>query len=101
MEAVVDQCSIDKNVFEIQMKQLRIDNDQLLNQIMSQKIMHNVANSVDILEVKKSCVNDCSKCLELKTELLKKKDFNEKEAYDKLVKSYSTLEKHCISLELA
>ncbi|GKE25369.1 hypothetical protein Tco_1436881, partial [Tanacetum coccineum] len=68
---------------------------------MSQKIVHNVANSVDILEVKKSCVNDCSKCLELKTELLKKKDFNEKEAYDKLVKSYSTLEKHCISLELA
>ncbi|GJS26748.1 retrovirus-related pol polyprotein from transposon TNT 1-94 [Tanacetum coccineum] len=101
MEAAVDQCSVDKNVFEIQIKQLRIDNDQLLNQIMSQEIMHIVANSVDILDVKKSCVNDCSKCLELETELLKKKDFIEKEAYDKLVKSYSTLEKHCISLELA
>ncbi|GJT23081.1 hypothetical protein Tco_0893018 [Tanacetum coccineum] len=75
MEAAVDQCSIDKNVFEIQIKQLRIDNDQLLNQII--------------------------KCLELETEILKKKDFIEKEAYDKLVKSYSTLEKHCISLELA
>ncbi|GKB16850.1 hypothetical protein Tco_0850773 [Tanacetum coccineum] len=101
MEAAVDQCSIHKNVFEIQIKQLRIDNDQLLNQIMSQEIVHIVANSVDILDVKKSCVNDCSKCLELETELLKKKDFIEKEAYDKLVKSYSTLEKHCISLELA
>ncbi|GJW92763.1 retrovirus-related pol polyprotein from transposon TNT 1-94 [Tanacetum coccineum] len=101
IEAAVDQCSVDKNIFEIQIKQLRIDNDQLLNQIMSQEIVHIVANSVDILDVKKSCVNDCSKCLELETELLKKKDFIEKEAYDKLVKSYSTLEKHCISLELA
>ncbi|GJT86161.1 retrovirus-related pol polyprotein from transposon TNT 1-94 [Tanacetum coccineum] len=45
--------------------------------------------------------SDTSKCLELETELLKKKDFIEQEAYDKLVKSYSNLEKHCISLELA
>ncbi|GJZ74978.1 retrovirus-related pol polyprotein from transposon TNT 1-94 [Tanacetum coccineum] len=34
MEAVVDQCSVDKNAFEIQIKQLRIDNDQLLKQII-------------------------------------------------------------------
>ncbi|GJS44827.1 retrovirus-related pol polyprotein from transposon TNT 1-94, partial [Tanacetum coccineum] len=60
MEAAVDQCSVDKNVFEIQIKQLRIDNDQLLNQIMSQEIMHIVVNSVDILDVKKSCVYDCN-----------------------------------------
>nr|GEX36860.1 hypothetical protein [Tanacetum cinerariifolium] len=53
-----------KNIFEIQIKQLRIDNEQLLNEIMSQEIVHIVANSVDILDVKKSCVNDCSKCLE-------------------------------------
>ncbi|GKA60417.1 retrovirus-related pol polyprotein from transposon TNT 1-94 [Tanacetum coccineum] len=101
MEAAVDQCFVDKNIFEIQIKQLRIDNDQLLNQIMSQEIVHIVANSVDILDVKKSCVNDCNKCLELETELFKKKDFIEKEAYNKFVKSYSNLEKHCISLELA
>ncbi|GJY64000.1 integrase, catalytic region, zinc finger, CCHC-type containing protein [Tanacetum coccineum] len=101
MQAAVDQCFLDKNVFEIQIKQLRIDSDQLLNQIMSQEIVHIVANSVDILDVKKSCVNDCNKCLELKTGLFKKKDFFKKDAYDKLVKSHSNLEKHCISLELA
>ncbi|GKB94262.1 integrase, catalytic region, zinc finger, CCHC-type containing protein [Tanacetum coccineum] len=56
---------------------------------------------MDILDVKKSCVNNCNKCLELETELFKKKDFIEKEDYDKLVKSYSNLEKHCILLELA
>ncbi|GKC28152.1 hypothetical protein Tco_1035446 [Tanacetum coccineum] len=95
------KCSVDKNNLEIKIKQLSIDNDQLLNQIMSQEIMHIGVSSVDILDVNKSCVNECNKCLELETELLKKKDFIEKDVYDKLVKSYSTLEKHCISLELA
>ncbi|GJS15609.1 integrase, catalytic region, zinc finger, CCHC-type containing protein [Tanacetum coccineum] len=100
MEAAVDQCPVDKNAFETQIKQLSIDNDQLLKQIMSQGIVHIAFNFVDILNVKKSCVNECNKCLELKTKLLKKKDLIEKDVYDKLLKSYSTLEKHCISLEL-
>ncbi|GJZ95150.1 hypothetical protein Tco_0667353 [Tanacetum coccineum] len=45
-------------------------------------------------------VNECQKCLELKTELLNKKDFVDKETYDKLCKSFTTLEKHCITLEV-
>ncbi|GJV70309.1 hypothetical protein Tco_1485818 [Tanacetum coccineum] len=89
MKTAVDQCFVDKNVFKIQIKQRRIDNDQLLNQIMSQEIVHIVANFVDSFDVKNSYVNDCSKCLELETELLKKKDFIENEAYDKLVKKNS------------
>ncbi|GKA51213.1 retrovirus-related pol polyprotein from transposon TNT 1-94 [Tanacetum coccineum] len=40
------------------------------------------------------------RCLKLETELLNKKDFVEKEIYDKLFKSFTTLEKHCISLEV-
>ncbi|GKA88467.1 hypothetical protein Tco_0810231 [Tanacetum coccineum] len=79
---------------------LSIDNDQILKQIMSQEIVHIAVNSVDSFDVKKSCVNECNKCLELETKLLKKKDLIEKDVYDKLLKSYSTLEKHCISLEL-
>ncbi|GJU49524.1 hypothetical protein Tco_1219079 [Tanacetum coccineum] len=67
---------------------------------MSHEIMHIAVNFVDILDVQKSCVSECNKCLELETELLKKKDLIEKDVYDKLLKSYSTLEKHCISLEL-
>ncbi|GJR21325.1 retrovirus-related pol polyprotein from transposon TNT 1-94 [Tanacetum coccineum] len=38
--------------------------------------------------------------LKLETELLNKEDFIEKEIYDKLFKSFTTLEKHCISLEV-
>ncbi|GJU65234.1 hypothetical protein Tco_1247069 [Tanacetum coccineum] len=97
IEAAVNQCSVDKNAFEIQIKQLSIDNDQLLKQIMSQEIVHITVNSVDILNMNKSCVDECNKCLEPETELLKKKDLIEKDVYDKLLKSYSTLEKHCIS----
>nr|GEX34575.1 Gag-Pol polyprotein [Tanacetum cinerariifolium] len=41
-------------------KQLRIDNDQLLNQIMSQEIVHIVVNFMDNFDAKKSCANDCS-----------------------------------------
>ncbi|GJR85202.1 retrovirus-related pol polyprotein from transposon TNT 1-94 [Tanacetum coccineum] len=67
---------------------------------MSQEIMHIAVNYVDILNVNKSCVDQRNKCLELETELLKKKDLIEKDVYDKLLKSYSTLEKHCISWEL-
>ncbi|GJT57373.1 hypothetical protein Tco_0992427 [Tanacetum coccineum] len=44
-----------------------------------QKIMHIAANSVNIPDVKKSCVNECNKCLELDTELPKKKDLIEKD----------------------
>ncbi|GKA67640.1 retrovirus-related pol polyprotein from transposon TNT 1-94 [Tanacetum coccineum] len=79
-----------KNAFEIQIKQLSIDNDQLLKQIMSQEIVHIAVNSVDILNVNKSCVDECNKCLELETELLKKKDLIEKDVYDKLLKRVNT-----------
>ncbi|GKF08152.1 hypothetical protein Tco_0042376 [Tanacetum coccineum] len=39
-------------------------------------------------------------CLELKTELLNKKDVVDKETYYKLCKNFTTLEKHCITLEV-
>ncbi|GJR36656.1 hypothetical protein Tco_1212340 [Tanacetum coccineum] len=101
MEAAVEQCSVDKNSFEIQIKQLRIDNDELLNQIMSQEIMNIAVNSIDIISDSLSCVDKCNKCLELEVGLVKKKDMIEKDVYDELSKRFSTLEKHYISLELS
>ncbi|GKD15678.1 hypothetical protein Tco_1200085, partial [Tanacetum coccineum] len=80
-----DAITADKNDFEIQIKQLRINNDQLLNQIMSQEIVHTVVNSVDVFYASSSSVDECNKCLVLETELFKKKDFVEKDVYDKLL----------------
>ncbi|GKF62576.1 hypothetical protein Tco_0182630, partial [Tanacetum coccineum] len=45
-------------------------------------------------------MHECKKYLKLEIELLNKKDFVEKEIYDKLFRSFTTLEKHCISLEV-
>nr|GEX99358.1 retrovirus-related Pol polyprotein from transposon TNT 1-94 [Tanacetum cinerariifolium] len=45
-------------------------------------------------------VHECEKCLQLETDLLNKKDFIDKDTYDKLFRSFTTLEKHCISLEV-
>ncbi|GKD93174.1 hypothetical protein Tco_1373011 [Tanacetum coccineum] len=58
MKDAVDKCSVDKNYFEIQIKQLRIDNDQLLNQIMSQEIMHIAMTSIDNVDVNMAGVNE-------------------------------------------
>ncbi|GJX34615.1 hypothetical protein Tco_0246172 [Tanacetum coccineum] len=59
-------------------------------------------SSVNIASVNIAFVNvhECEKCLKLETKLLKRKDFIEKDIYNKLFKSFTTLEKHCISLEV-
>ncbi|GJZ10137.1 hypothetical protein Tco_0544896 [Tanacetum coccineum] len=49
MEAAVQQYNVDKQCFEIQKKQILIENDRLLDQIISQDIMNIVVNSfVDV-----------------------------------------------------
>ncbi|GJZ97141.1 hypothetical protein Tco_0669594 [Tanacetum coccineum] len=92
---------------EMQLKQedrsciheLRIpNNERLLEQVISKDIVNILVNSsVNIASVN---VHECEKCLKLETELLNKKDLVEKEIYDKLFKSFTTLEKHCISSEV-
>ncbi|GJX29593.1 hypothetical protein Tco_0237672 [Tanacetum coccineum] len=72
------------------------ENERLLEQVINKDIVNIIVNSsVDNAYVN---VHECEKCLKLETELLNKKDFIEKETYDKLFRSYTTLEKHCISL---
>ncbi|GJU15384.1 retrovirus-related pol polyprotein from transposon TNT 1-94 [Tanacetum coccineum] len=75
MEAAVQPYHVDKQCFEIQKKQFLIENDRLLDQIISQDIVNIVLNS---LLDKNTSVN-----------------------YNRLSKSFSKLEQHCISLELA
>nr|GEY13956.1 retrotransposon protein, putative, unclassified [Tanacetum cinerariifolium] len=46
-------------------------------------------------------VENYKKCLELEAELIKQHNMVEKDEYNRLLKSFSKLEQHCISLELA
>nr|GEX19324.1 copia protein [Tanacetum cinerariifolium] len=85
-------------MFETKMNQVLNENERILEQIINKDIVNIVVNSsVDNASMN---MHECKKCLELETELLNKKDFIEKETYDKLFRSYTTLEKHCISLEV-
>ncbi|GJR05219.1 hypothetical protein Tco_0528203 [Tanacetum coccineum] len=66
--------------------------------IMSQDVMLYVMNSTAIFDdvnVRMQRSGSCVKCLDLDAELL-----NKQNAYNDLSKSYSQLEKHCISFEL-
>ncbi|GJU27550.1 hypothetical protein Tco_1166171 [Tanacetum coccineum] len=56
--------------------------------LLAQAIDNDIVKTVVNLSVNEGCetVNECQKCLELKTELLNKKDFVDKETYDKLVR---------------
>ncbi|GJZ80991.1 retrovirus-related pol polyprotein from transposon TNT 1-94 [Tanacetum coccineum] len=113
MEAAVQQYHVDKQCFEIQKKQFLFENDRLLDQIISQDIVNIVVNSfVDLntsVNVNSSLamiefvnyVELCNKCLELEAELIRQHNMVEKDEYNRLLKRFSELEQHCISLEIA
>ncbi|GKB62702.1 retrovirus-related pol polyprotein from transposon TNT 1-94 [Tanacetum coccineum] len=92
----VEQHRVESKTFEVKMNQALNENERLLEQVMSKDIVNLIVNSyMDFAFVN---VHECEKCLKLKTEL--QKDFVEREIYDKLFKRFTTLEKHCISLEV-
>ncbi|GJV65261.1 hypothetical protein Tco_1476089 [Tanacetum coccineum] len=98
MEHAVEQHRLESKTFEVKKNQVVNKNERLLEQVISKDIVNILVNSsMNIASVN---VHECEKCLKLETELLNKKDFVEKEIYDKLFKSFTTLEKHCISLEV-
>ncbi|GKC24176.1 hypothetical protein Tco_1026326 [Tanacetum coccineum] len=97
MEQAVKQHRLESKTFEVKKNQVLNKNEQLLEQVINKYIVNIIMNStMDNASVN---VHECEKCLKLDTELLNKKDFIEKETYDKLFRSFTTLEKHCISLE--
>ncbi|GJX00066.1 hypothetical protein Tco_0183979 [Tanacetum coccineum] len=99
MKAAVQQCSVDKQCFEMHKKELFLENDRLLHQIMSQDVMLCVMNSTavfgDSMILEMQSTESCDKCSDLDAEFLKKQN-----SYNELLKSYSQLEKKKISLEL-
>ncbi|GJZ79289.1 hypothetical protein Tco_0644126 [Tanacetum coccineum] len=102
MDAIVrlKQSSVDKQCLEIAKKELLLENDRLLQQIMSQDVLLTVMNSMSLIgesvNMNRKRNESCDKCFNLEAELLKSQN-----AHNDLLKSYSQLEKHCISLELS
>ncbi|GKB04422.1 hypothetical protein Tco_0832565 [Tanacetum coccineum] len=98
MEHAMEQHRLESKTFEVKMNQVLKENERILEQVINKDIVNIIMNSsVDNASLN---MHECEKCLKLETELLNKKDFVEKEIYDKLFKSYTILEKYCISLEV-
>ncbi|GKE37020.1 hypothetical protein Tco_1460425, partial [Tanacetum coccineum] len=98
MEQAVEQHRLWSKTFKVKMNKVLNENERLLKQVISKDIVNIIVNSsMDNAYVN---VHECDKCLRLETELLNNKDFIEKEIYDKLFRSYTTFEKHYISLEV-
>ncbi|GKF67226.1 hypothetical protein Tco_0196905, partial [Tanacetum coccineum] len=85
MEQAVEQHRLESRTFEVKINQVLSENERLLAQAIDKDIVKTVVN----LSVNEGCetVNKCQK------------DFVDKETYDKLCKSFTTLKKHCITLE--
>ncbi|GJU33034.1 retrovirus-related pol polyprotein from transposon TNT 1-94, partial [Tanacetum coccineum] len=84
MEQAVEQHRLESRTFKVKMNQVLSENERLL----AQAIDHDIVKTVVNLSVNDGCetVNEFQKCLELKTELLNKKDVVDRETYDKLVR---------------
>ncbi|GJZ96828.1 hypothetical protein Tco_0669162 [Tanacetum coccineum] len=99
MEASVQQFSVDKKCLEIAKKEILLENDQLLQKIMSQDVLITVMNSMSLnnnsVNMEMLKCDSCEKGLNLDAELSKSK-----QAYNDLLKNHSQLE-HCISLEVS
>ncbi|GJX65546.1 hypothetical protein Tco_0299889 [Tanacetum coccineum] len=98
MEQAIEQHHLESKTFEVKMNQVLNENERLLEQVINKDIVNIIVNSFVINSYLN--VQESKKCLKLETGLLNKKDFIKKETYDKLFRSYTTLEKYCISLEV-
>nr|GEX84519.1 hypothetical protein [Tanacetum cinerariifolium] len=92
----IEQHRVESKGFQAKMNKVLNENERLLKQAISKDIVNIVVTATMNNAYKP--VHACEKCVKLETEL--QKDFIKRESYDKLFKQYSTLEKHCISLEV-
>ncbi|GJS40685.1 hypothetical protein Tco_0565728 [Tanacetum coccineum] len=82
----VEQHRLESKMFEVRMNKVLNENERLLEQVINKDIVNIIMDSsVDNTYVN---VHECEKCLKLKTELLNKKDFIEKNTYDKFAQSF-------------
>ncbi|GKB72641.1 retrovirus-related pol polyprotein from transposon TNT 1-94 [Tanacetum coccineum] len=75
MDDVVQQSLVDEQCLEIAKKELLLENDRLLQQIMSQDVLLTVMNSMSLIgesvNMDRKRIESCDKCFNLEAELLK------------------------------
>ncbi|GJV47120.1 integrase, catalytic region, zinc finger, CCHC-type containing protein [Tanacetum coccineum] len=94
IDAAVQQFLVDKQCLKIAKKELLLENDRILQQIMSQEVLLIVMNSISLIGESVNMDENRKESCNLEAELLKSQN-----AFNNLLKRHSQLEKHCISLE--
>nr|GEU33342.1 integrase, catalytic region, zinc finger, CCHC-type, peptidase aspartic, catalytic [Tanacetum cinerariifolium] len=93
IDDAVQRSLVDKQCLEIAKKELLLENDRLLQQIMSQDVLLTMMNSMPLngesVNMKRKRNESCDKYFNLDAEVLKTQN-----AHNDLLKSYSQLEKH-------
>nr|GEU65740.1 copia protein [Tanacetum cinerariifolium] len=95
-DVAVEQHRVESKRFQVKMNKVLNENERLLEQVISKDILNMVVNST--MNNAYEPVHEYDRCDKLKTDL--QKDFIKRDIYDKLFKRYTTLEKHCTSLEV-
>nr|GEV54131.1 hypothetical protein [Tanacetum cinerariifolium] len=94
MDVVVQQFLVNKQCLKIAKKELFLENDRFLQQIMSQDVLLTMMNYMSLLGDTMNQNGNRKEFCTLEAELLKSQN-----AFNDLLKRHSQLEKHCISIE--
>ncbi|GKB99919.1 hypothetical protein Tco_0986056 [Tanacetum coccineum] len=94
VEVPSERFLVDKQCLEITKKDIFLENDRLLQQIMSQNVLLTVMNSMSFLGESVNMDGKIKVYCNLEAGLLKSQN-----AFNDRLKRYSQLERHCISLE--
>ncbi|GJY71398.1 putative reverse transcriptase domain-containing protein [Tanacetum coccineum] len=92
MENEIDQCSVEKKYFEIEKKQLLINNDRLFEENILCDVM-------GIFFCSLHRVDNYESCKSLEIELLNQQESNK--SFNELSKCFAKLKEYCISLKLS
>nr|GEX91021.1 hypothetical protein [Tanacetum cinerariifolium] len=95
-DVAVEQHRVESNRFQVEMNKVLNKNERLLEQVISKDVVNIVVTAT--VNNAYEPVHECERCVKLETEL--QTDFIKRESCDKIFKQYTTLEKHCISLEV-
>ncbi|GJX26421.1 retrovirus-related pol polyprotein from transposon TNT 1-94 [Tanacetum coccineum] len=83
IETEVAKCSVERKKFKIKEKELLLENDRLLELIISQDLVRTTVNSlakiIDYQSMENIFLDEYSECVELKAKLSKKNDMVEQE----------------------
>ncbi|GKF04585.1 hypothetical protein Tco_0035253, partial [Tanacetum coccineum] len=104
MEAEVEQNAVDKQCTDIEMKNLLIENENLIAACLSNELLYSVMNALNTVsrffEMHDAYTVEQARCLKLEAEISKLKHKIEKDDHGEMIKHFSNLEIDHLNLQL-